>query len=213
MAIQTSTLTVKGKVGNFVGRTGTGGRYYAGKYQPVVKNPRTEAQTAWRAKFKTVSQFCSSLAGWAKKMCKGLTKNGTAYSNLMFLNPPSTVAVPGQQAGSYVIDFTKVKLSSGSMDLPYNIVANVDGNDIVVNWTDNSGLGNAEKADQCALVCYNAVKGAAVIILDAAKREDSTASIPVPTNWSSETLHAYIAFQRDNGAQTSGSHYLGSFTV
>lgn len=178
-------------------------------------NPRTTAQVDLRGKFKAVSQFIGPLAGWAKKMCKGITKYGTDYSNLMALNPPSYVGVQGtgQQVGTFSVDYTKVKLCTGAIQLPYNIVANVDGNDIVVTWTNNAGLGNAENEDSVAYVLVNAAKNTSVYSLAAGKREDSTISIAVPTSWSSDTLHAFVAFQRGNGADCSASLYLGSFTV
>lgn len=213
MAIQTSTLTVTGKIGNFVGRKGKGGRYVAAKYQPVVANPRTVNQVTYRGKFSAVAKLSSSLAGWAKKMCKGITKYGTDYSNIMALNPPSVVAVQQQGTDNFVIDFTKLKLSSGAIQLPYNIVANVDGNDIVVTWTDNSGMGNAEGIDEVCTVLFNTNKdNTAIYNIAAGKRVDTTVSISVPTSWSSDTLHAFIAFRRDDGS-VSASQYLGSFTV
>lgn len=200
-----------GKIGNIVGRIRRGEQTLS-IYQRTVNQPNTTPQLVQRQRFSLIVAFITTLGSWLDAFGKAIAQMGqTGYNAIMSLamsNEPFTGSYPSQ-----TIDLTKIKLSSGQLDLPYNMVANVDGNDIIVNWSDNSGIGNAKSDDGFCMVVYNAVKGTSIVELDSAKREDSAGQIAVPTSWNSDTLHGWLAFRSIDGRIVSDSYYLGSFTV
>lgn len=200
-----------GRVGHVVGRIRRGEQTYS-IYQHNVNQPNTEAQLLQRKKFSLLVETFNRLGSWTRLFGKPLRGMGQTAQNAMvamaFKSAPFTGVYPATK-----IDPLKLEISSGALDLPYNIVANVDGYDIVASWTDNSGDGYAKAKDNCGLALYNAVKDVWTTVMPAAKREDVTATIVVPTSWSSDTIHAYLAFMSEDETMESKSVYLGSFTV
>lgn len=200
-----------GKIGNIIGRIRRGEQTLS-IYQRNVDQPNTDSQLAQRLRFTLVVQLLTSMMGWLNVMGKPLAKIGqTGYNAIMALcysGNPFTGSYP-----AITLDYTKIKLSKGALELGFDLVANVDGNDIVVNWTDNSGQGNAKENDLACIAMYNEVKKIALTNLQAAKREDAAANITVPTSWNTDTLHVWIAFKNEGGDLVSDSSYLGSFTV
>lgn len=73
MAIQNSTITVKGKLGNIVGYKGRKGQRLARIRQTEVKNPKTVAQTIQRLIIATVSRAYSRMKTIVDHSFEGIT--------------------------------------------------------------------------------------------------------------------------------------------
>lgn len=200
-----------GKIGNIVGRIRRGEQTLS-IYQRNVNQPNTQSQMVQRQRFSLIVGFVTTLGAWLDAFGKAIAQIGqTGYNAIMsnmMSNDPYTGSYP-----SLGLDFTKLSLSKGQLNLPPNMVANVDGQDIVLNWTNDSGTGNAKAEDLVSVAVYDVAKENSVVFMDSAKRSDSAATVTIPTMFNSDTLHVYCAFRSDDGRIVSDSYYLGSFTI
>lgn len=199
------------KVGNVVGRIRRGEQTYS-IYQRSVTQPDTNSQMSQRALFTLITQFVATMGSWFEIFGESISKVGqTAYNaifSLIFREKPFSGTYPNQ-----TLNYTKVKIASGALDLPYDLVANVDGADIVVNWTDNSDLGNGKPEDDMCFFVYNEVKKAGLCVMSGAKRVDAATTLTIPSSWNTDALHVWTACKRDDDSVVSDSFYLGSFTI
>lgn len=203
----------RGKVGNVVGRVRQGQNVYS-IYQPSVANPRTPAQLAGRSKFTLISQLISALLGFIKigfSRLDGYVR-GSAFSSAVGLN----LKVEGIVTGTYPnleVDYSKVKVSDGKIDLPFNTSGSVEESTLTVTWADNSGRGDALATDKVMVLAYNSSTGESVYNLAVADRSARTGSVTLPTAWSGDTVEVWLAMERPDTKDVSDSEYLGSFTL
>jgi hypothetical protein len=127
------------------------------------------------------------------------------------------VALTGSTFQTIGVDYTKAIVAKGTLDLPYNVTAQAAGTDITISWTDNSGIGNALAADQCAIVIYNADKDQCAADLACATRSAHSATASVSSAWTGDKIEVYAFFhgeaERDKSLTVSDSLFLGDFTV
>lgn len=197
------------RVGNVVGRV-VGGQNIYSIYQPNVSNPRTESQQQTRTKFSLLTKIGSVIGGF---LAIGLMKskgNGTWLSRFISINFAN--GITGTYP-SYELNFPKLILSQGNVDNPYNPAANVQGSDVNITWTDNSGIGNAKESDKVMFLIYNKNKNASIADSEAADRSTRQASYSLPASWNGDTVYVYFAMQRVDERTTSASMFLGQFTV
>lgn len=200
-----------GKIGNIVGRIRRGEQTLS-IYQRNVNQPNTQSQMVQRKRFSLIVGFVTTLGAWLDTFGKAIAQIGqTGYNAIMsnmMRNDPYTGSYP-----NISLDYTKLSLSRGQLALPPFLTANVDGQDIVLNWTDDSGIGNAKAEDLVCVAVYDVVKGKSIVFMDSAKRSDSAATVTIPSVFNSDTLQVYCAFRSDDGRIVSDSFYLGSFTI
>lgn len=209
--------TIKqGALGGFSGKVGPViGTSWKGK--AVIKaralsynDANTEAQQQIRSKFKMLIQFTSATYGFVsvgfKSQATDITEQNTAI-RLNFENG-FTGTWP-----NYELNYTKLVLSRGKIDNPYNTAAQVQGSDLNFTWTDNSGIGNAKENDKVMFLAFNTAKKQAVYDTAASDRSSRQTTYTLPTSWTGDTIEVYFAMQRADSDETSNSLYLGSFTL
>ena len=201
------------RVGNVVGRVVNGRNIYS-IYQPNVSNPQTETQKQTRTKFSLLTKLGSVIGGF---LAIGLMKNkgdGTWLSRFISINFKNGVTGTWP---SYELNFPKLILSQGNVDLPYNTAAQLQGSDVNITWTDNSGIGNAKDSDKAMFLIYNKDKNASIADDGAADRSTRQVSYSLPASWNGDTVYVYFAMKRvDRGEAertVSASMFLGQFTV
>lgn len=197
------------KVGNVVGRIVNGVNVYS-VYQPNVSNPNTLPQQTTRTKFTLLTKFFSTIDSVCAIGFKQNKKNGTWLSRAMKVNfaDGTTGTMPNLS-----LNFSKIIVSEGSIDLPYNVAAQMQGTDFSISWTDNSGIGNALETDKIMFVLYNKDKKQSIVVTDAADRSTRQATYSVPAAWAGDTAEGYLAVRRAEGDDCSMSTYLGSFNM
>lgn len=202
-----------GKIGPTVGRISKG-RTITAIYQPIVKNPDTQKQQQVRSRFLLVVQFLRLFAGWAKEMCKGLSRYGSTWNGLLGINMEdgNLECIAGTYP-NYEVDPSKVELCRGDLELPYNPSAFADSNVLKVSWTDNSGSGQAKIGDKACIAAYNSAKDALVYSLAAGEREQNLGSLTLPTAWSGDNVDVFFAMRSADGTLVSNSVYLGSVSI
>lgn len=199
-----------GKIGPTVGRQ-KNGRTITAVYQPLVANPKTTRQVANRNKFTYYVQFLQPLAGWAKMMCKGDTKYGTGWSNLIKMVMASDSWGGTPQAPEILVN--KIVISKGSVPVFISPSAVIDSSSVNISWTDNSGEGTALASDVCCIAVINTAKRTAVYSTNAGQRSDRQGSLMLPTSWSGDSVDVFASFRKEDTSEQSNSVYLGNFAV
>lgn len=197
------------RVGNVVGRVVNGQNIYS-IYQPNVSNPQTETQQQIRTKF---SMLCKLGSVNASFLMLGLLESkgkGTWLSRFISLNFDDGVTGTWP---AFELNYPKLIMSQGNVDLPYNPTAQVQGSEISVSWTDNSGIGNARDSDKVMFVVFNKDKNQSIADTEAADRSTRQASYSLPASWNGDTVYVYFAMYRKVAKVASTSVFLGQFTI
>ena len=197
------------RVGNVVGRVVNGQNIYS-IYQPNVSNPQTETQQQIRTKF---SMLCKLGSVTASFLMLGLLESkgkGTWLSRFISLNFDDGVTGTWP---SFELNYPKLIMSQGNVDLPYNPAAQVQGSEISVTWIDNSGIGNARDSDKVMFVVFNKDKNQSIADTEAADRSERQASYSMPASWNGDTVYVYFAMYRKAAKVASTSVFLGQFTI
>lgn len=197
------------RVGNVVGRVVNGENIYS-IYQPNVSNPQTESQQQTRSKFSMLTKLGSVIGGFLAITLLQSKGKGTWLSRFISINFKDGVTGTWP---SYELNFPKLILSQGNVDLPYNPAAELQGSDVNITWTDNSGIGNAKDSDKAMFLIYNKDKNASIADSEAADRSTRQASYSLPASWNGDTVYVYFAMQRVSERTASASMFLGQFTV
>jgi hypothetical protein len=196
-----------GKVGNIVGGTWKGIDYM--RIKPAnVSNPKTQGQLDQRSKFSTVLRFLQPLTDFLKVGFKLYAIKMTQFNSAMSYNLNN--AITGTYP-NFTIDYTKVLVSRGS--LVGAAAASSSAGVVEFSWTDNSGSGNALATDKALLVVYNATKGYAVYDTAGASRATQAQNLTVPSDFSGDSVEAFIGFVSEDGKEVANSVYIGSVTV
>jgi hypothetical protein len=199
-----------GKVGNIVGGTWKGIDYM--RIKPAnVSNPKTQGQLDQRSKFSTVLKFLQPLTDFLKVGFKLYAIKMTQFNSAMSYNLNN--AITGTYP-NFTIDYTKALVSRGSLVGAAGAAAASSSAGVVeFTWSDNTGSGNAQGTDKALLVVYNATKGYAVYDTAGASRATQSQNLAVPSDFSGDTVQAFIGFVSEDGKEIANSVHIGSVTV
>ena len=199
-----------GKVGNVIGGNWKGIDYMRVKPASVA-NPKTEGQVNQRSKFTTVLQFLQPMKDFIKVGFKLYTDKKTEFNSAMSYNLKNGVA---GTFPNFSIDYANALVSRGPLSGALNpTVASSGAGSVELNWTDNSTEGNAKATDKALVLVYNPTKGEVVFLTQGADRSTGAQTLPVPDNFSGDTVHAYVAFMSEDEKQIANSKYVGSVVV
>lgn len=183
-----------GKVGNVVGRQ-VQGRTVLAIYQPIVRNPRTEAQVAQRTDFGLMTKFmamCSPCLRYGFHDLDGY-RTGNYFSSAVGYNLKIANAISGEPPE---VDASKVIVAQGKIDLPYSPSATADGTTLSLTWADNSGMGEALGTDKVMVLAVNQFRGAAVFNAEAGTRADRNCTIVLPSAWTGDNVNVFMVMRR-----------------
>jgi len=199
-----------GKVGNIVGGTWKGIDYM--RIKPAnVSNPKTQGQLDQRSKFSTVLRFLQPLTDFLKVGFKLYAIKMTQFNSAMSYNLNN--AITGTYP-NFTIDYTKALVSRGSLvGAAGAAVASSSAGVVEFTWSDNTGSGNALGTDKALLVVYNATKGYAVYDTAGASRATQSQNLVVPSDFSGDTVQAFIGFVSEDSKEVANSVHIGSVTV
>lgn len=199
-----------GKVGPVVGATWRGKDVM--RSLPKKGNRlATEFQQAQRSKFAMTTEFLSGVQPVIKRYFgndTGLkTRRNQAMSYLIkeaiVFNDPN-----------YEWDYTKVLISKGDLlGINNGQVVAGSGQDLTFSWTDNSGQGEAQVTDKLVVVVYEPTSKATVYSLNAASRDDESATVQLPSFLSGLEVQVWATFVSSNDKLAATSIYLGAVMV
>lgn len=202
-----------GKIGPTVGRISKG-RTITAIYQPEVRNPQTTKQSQVRSRFDLIVSTLRLFVGWAREMCKGLSRYGSTWNGLLGINmEDGNLECIGGTWPNYEVDISKVELCRGDLELPWNSSAVIEENVLSASWTDNSNIGQALGTDKCCIAAYNSAKKSVVYSLNCGTRTECLGNLTLPTAWSGDSVDVFLAFRRADGTLVSDSVYLGSLSI
>lgn len=209
------TANFYGKVGNVVGRIRQG-RTIMSIYQPKVLNPKTPSQELARRKFALLTGCFKCFSGFLRTSFRDLDgyKTGNPFSAAIGYNfrlSPSVFS--GSSAANVELDYSKLQVSQGAVDLPYSPSATADGNTLSITWADNSGMGNALATDKVMICVLNADRMQGVYNIELADRNERNATFSLPTSWSSDTVNVWLAVRRADNSACSDSTHLGAMPL
>ena len=199
----------KGILGGFSGKVGTviGGSWNSISYMrslPVgFKDPKTEGQLCQRGRFAAAVNFVKNIAPYVAVGYKLRERGQSPYSAAMSYILRYAVEGCGDEAA---VNFTKAKVSNGSLALVGSPEASVSEGKVTFAWTDNSGQADALGTDVAMLLVYNKDRQEAMYDLEAGTRADATAELSLPTYWGADdALAVYLSFRSADGKNVSSS--------
>lgn len=193
---------VQGKIGNVVGSSWKG--IATLKSLPLsVANPKTPAQTAQRTKFSQVVATARTLLGFlittywnpfAQRMSgynRFVQENIDAFDSDGLATPADFFAARGS--------LEAVAVSSVSSD--------TGANTVTVNYSDNSGDGDALETDKVVVVAFNKTKNVWANNAAAETRADGSSDVSFPSVEISDEIHIYTFAARADNSKVSDSVY------
>lgn len=175
-----------------------------------VKNPCTEGQMEQRSKFALTLDFLKSTTAYVRTGYKTYATKQTAFNAAMSYIVKNAI---GGTSPNYVLDFSRVLVSRGSLTQPSNHNVSIASGKAAISWNDNSGQGDAQPADVAMPLAFNPDKGEAVFSTAAATRADQSAELNFPADWNGDTVELYIGFTSADGINVANSVYFGNHAV
>ena len=200
-----------GKVGTVIGSSWKGISYMRGQAQHV-KNPRSAGQLNQRSKFSLALSFLQPVVPYIRIGYKSQAAKQTEFNAAMSYTIKN--AITGSYP-SYALDFTKIVVSKGGLTQVTGATAswNNNSNEVKIDWTDNSGVGNALATDKAMPFIYNKAKGETIYDTAGATRTTHTQSLTVPNDWEGDKVEVYLGMVSDDGKEVADSIYLGEVTL
>ena len=198
-----------GKVGTVVGASWKGIAYMRSLPQKV-RNPRTIGQKSQRAKFSLTLNYLRPMNGLLRTGWKLYAHQQSPINAAMSYTLAN--AISGTYP-DYTIDPSKVMISRGSFTPAANAKVTPSSSAITFEWDDNSGSSTANQTDRALLAVVNPAKSEAVFDTAGAERTAGTQTVLLPSDWSGNSVEAYLGFISEDGKEVANSVYLGSIAV
>lgn len=199
-----------GKVGPVVGATWRGKDVM--RSLPKKGNRlATEFQQAQRSKFAMTTEFLSGVQPVIKRYFGNDTGLKTRRNQAMSYLMKEAIVFNDL---NYEWDYTKVLISKGDLlGINNGAVIAGTGQNLDFSWTDNSGQGEAQVTDKLVVVVYEPTSKATVYSLNAASRDDESATVQLPSFLSGLEVQVWATFVSSNDKLAATSIYLGAVMV
>ncbi|HNQ68771.1 MAG TPA: DUF6266 family protein [Bacteroidales bacterium] len=180
--------------------------------KPVeVKNPRTLAQREQRAKFSLMVELSRKFLAFIRTGFKQAAVGMSEFNSFMQTNILNVITgiYP-----DYAIDYTKLIVSKGTLTGAEGSAATAGAGHIVtIDWTDNTGTGDAMGTDKALMLILNPNSPNVVANTTLKTRADGTFDLTVPVAWVGEEVHVYLSFMTEAGDKVADSSYVGAVTI
>ncbi|MEX1135773.1 MAG: DUF6266 family protein [Balneolales bacterium] len=194
---------ISGKIGEIVSVRSPWGLIIRSK--PTPNNPQSPLQQANRSGFAQINNLLTKILPFIKQGYKNV-KVGYPLDRAKSVN--LTVARSGEQGNEY-INYPFLKVAEGMLLSAKDAICSFAANgDLVFNWTDNSGEGNARATDRAMLLVICPELQHSEYTLKGATRDSGQDSLVIPPALLDKELHAYIAFVSKNEKLISDSAYV-----
>ncbi|MGN7205125.1 DUF6266 family protein [Pedobacter sp. SAFR-022] len=195
-----------GSVGNFT--------FYELNGQTVVrkkatfKDKPTAAQLSARGSMKTLMNFLTRIKPMLKagyiNQSRGTVRS---YFNLaMSYNLRHALKL---EEGSYVIDYTKVRLSEGSSPAAEEAAVSLNPTGLTFSWQADATLGWSIQHDQAMMMAYFPDEESGIYQTSGARRMAGQDVLPLPASFLNKRMEVYLGFVSDDRLAVSTSQYLG----
>ncbi|QXU41445.1 DUF6266 family protein [Pedobacter sp. D749] len=198
-----------GKVGSVIGSNWRSIDYMKGLSKKSSK-PTTNKQLAQRSKFSLAPLYLSPIKdilniGFKDKQLNKITGYNAAVK--IFLNQAVSGSYP-----DFVIDFSQVVLSKGSLSVFHGLNAALQGADLVLNWQSILNRYNSYTDDVLTVVLFNATKSMYLVYEDA-QRAAMTYTAVIGAGFSGDVFHGWAFAVKRDAMAVANSQYLGTYTI
>ena len=177
------------------------GKNYLRLYS-TPSDPKTTKQLAQRAKFGFVNHEMGCMHNLFKITFGG---NQGVHHGISLAFKAVTGAYP-----NYSIDFTKLIISSGTLDVTGNVTAvKTVGTTVKVDWDTTVGFQSHEE-DGVNLVFMNELNRVGVLKQNIATRTTGDITVELPAIWANLEIHCWMFFSSPDGSMNSNSQYVGT---
>lgn len=194
-----------GKMGSVIAYVSKDGRQYFRSYKKPT-DPKTIKQMEHRAKFGLVNRELSRLR---TPIVLGHRSDPKAYRKM--IGKAYREAIGGTYPDLY-IDYSKVEIASGNLQLPSDISLEIDKDSKTahIRWTpelqysDRPGMNR----DHAYIVCLDTTKPDDVRCFMGSDRCKGESIVTLSEDWNVDTSHFWIFFVSRNSRSNSNSVYL-----
>lgn len=117
-------------------------------------------------------------------------------------------------APAFTIDYPNVLLSRGRLAPAYQLVMSTTLDaQLDFSWAANIGTWKGATTDDAAFIVYNPSKQEFVIMIGAVTRAALSFDMELPSAFSGDNVHVYMAFVSEDGKRVSTSVYVGATVV
>ncbi|WP_207424322.1 DUF6266 family protein [Desertivirga brevis] len=201
-----------GKVGSVVGSNWREINYIRGIAKRSKKDP-SQGQIEQQMKFAMMVAFLGQVKDLLNLgFAGGKTGRATAYNLAVQYNLTNAIAGVYPE---FSIDYSKVLLSKGTLNLPGAATLTADtAGQVSASWDPTPNEFNGSVSDKVTVILYNSIKKLFMSnSLSPALRGDGTIDIEVPATYAGDTLHGYIFLTSPEKGRLSNSYYMGEVTV
>lgn len=206
-----------GKVGNLVGCKWKD-TYYVRIRPAKVKHPNSEAQMAQRMRFAITQQFIQPLKGFLKIGFGAYTSDKSAYNAAMSYNMKNALE------GTYpeiIVNPEKALFSKGKLGVVEDAIVKInEQNNLEFSWNNNAETSNISSNDKAIIILKSLSDLYSYYKLDAAKRSDKIALMPIREEHYGKTFACYLVFvdqdvllSKFSENAISNSIYCGNITI
>jgi hypothetical protein len=181
--------------------------YYLKSQPSTKKRTPTADQLDQQHRFSVVLNFIQTIVGLVQLTFKKYAVKMSEYNAAFSYNYHN--ALTGTSP-DYTIDFSKALVSRGDLLNATAPAATLTGNTVFFTWTDNSGLGKAASTDKAIFVVFCPNLNLSLYGGNA-DRSAGAGSLDVSA-FAGETLHAWITFLSEDGADAANSIYTGELS-
>ena len=195
-----------GFLGGFSGKLGPAvgymwnGKWCVRSHQPMVNNPRTEAQVAHRELFKQEVQLAAKMRWAVTKTLTGLAREAgmTSYNLFVKVNQPAFGAVDG----ALQVDYSQLRLSIGDV-APVELTEMTRTEDNVLTVRYRMGVGG--RYDHVYLYAYVPDLGRGYLSAPA-YRGDKRIAVALPDAFAGHEAQVYLMVESQDGRWSDSLH-------
>ena len=192
---------VSGKVGDVILSSWKGIEYV--RSRPVkYHDAKTRVQVKQRNRFSMTMDFLRTITPFLRIGFRSHADNRmTAFNAAMSYNMKFAVKEGDQGVG---LDYQNARVSMGPLSAASDLRVEIVEETLQISWETNPSA-NARHDDIAMALAYNPVKREAVYDLNAAKRANMKAILPLASSWKGDAMEVYLSFKTADGSEVSDS--------
>jgi len=176
-----------------------------------VKYSKSDTQVIQRNKFTVAVELGRSILGTIRYGFQQMAVGKSAFNAFISYTTKNATTVTELEAA---IDYTKIVVADGTLEGVIGLTATaVTLNKVDLDWTDNSGQGDALATDISAYVLLNTTKKEELTNNIGAVRDAETQSIEVPEEWIGDDVEVYMFFGTVKGDSVCNSECAGKVVI
>ena len=199
-----------GKVGSVIGSSWKGISVMRG-IAAHVANPKSDLQIAQRERVIVTMAFLLPMTSFIRVSWAAFAVKMTA------MNAAFSYIIRNALQGTYpniAVDYPNALVAKGNLPPALNATAaSTVAATVAFTWLDNSTEAGASDTDKTLIVIYSPAKKQAVTAMGLQERLANSQAVTVPSSFSGDLVHCYIAFETLDGSEQSNSMYAGAVTV